>query len=142
MLKTRGVKVGVSGRKFVHLLVHVIGPRLSYTINTNVRTSVVVLAHKSGGQRMIGWYINMYRCQIDTFFRSKRLLFSSDRWSWLELLAAGLAGSPREHTPQVWTPAEVDGACSGGPKSRNPASNYGICFRRARACQDNANPSI
>ena len=45
-------------------------------------------------------------------------------------------------TAQMQVPTEVRGTCSGASKSRILASNYGQSFRRARAKQDNRNPTV
>ena len=68
--------------------------------------------------------------------------FPSDRGSFLMLSAGGHAGRPRVHTALVWAPAEVRSAYSGRLKSRNPASNPGIVFRRAIANKAHGKPII
>ena len=70
------------------------------------------------------------------------IFFSSAGGSFLVFSAAGPrhAGGPRAHTAQVWAPAEVRAASSGGSKSRKLASNHKIRFRRPRASQAHRNP--
>ena len=41
----------------------------------------------------------------------------------------------------LW-PVSVTRACSGCSKARELASNHGIAFRRARASQENGNPTV
>ena len=75
------------------------------------------------------------------FFREYFLGFSSGRGSFLLLSGAGRARGPRVYTAQVWTPGRGLCACSGGfIVAKNREVNYGVCFRRARACRDKRNP--
>ena len=54
----------------------------------------------------------------------------------------GTQGARVYTTAQMRAPAEVRGACSGPPKPRPLANNYGESFRPARAKQGNGYPTI
>lgn len=64
------------------------------------------------------------------------------RWLFRALSAVRHAGGPRVHKPPVCAPAYVRVACSGRSKLRKLGSDRGICFGRARACQDIANSTM
>ena len=68
--------------------------------------------------------------------------FSSGRGSFLALSTAGHAEGPRLHQAQVRPTAGLCGACFERSKSRELASNHGVGFRRARAVEDDGNPTF